>query len=533
MMNFIVLAALLSTSNVLESNETLSINSEQRLTVDSQDTFPLRVEKTSYFRGYIKSEKALDSVVVKDENGEVVKTLISVPTAELDLFWYVEKPGIYHIEIVAAEKCAVGVSILLNALDLKDNQYVSPDIPIISPIIAHTSQQLEQGNPAAEQEFWQQVFQQGGAPLIEHSDDDSTLITFLYRGHADNVRVLGTPYGGHAHLSQLGDTDIWFRSYQVPNSTRLSYRIAPNVPQLLDGESREQRRAVLATIKPDPLNFKPMLGKGDNLSSSASTVTLKTWSNDVFTQQSGNPKGTIADHTYVSPENARTRKISIYQPNEIYSISRDSPVLILFDGDAYLERVPTPLILDNLIANEKVPAMRAIFVNTPMPSMRAAELTPNKAYADFLADELMPWLCDTQNICPDAKNTVLSGSSFGGLASMYIALQHPDRFGKVLSQSGSFWWAPQASEIQSSHSNWMADVVGSKAKKDLEIYLTVGQFEVEPESNSILATNQQLYQALKSKGYKVAIQKGASGHDYFSWRAMLAGGLIALFNTEK
>ena len=240
---------------------------------------------------------------------------------ELDLFWYVEKPGIYHIEIVAAEKCAVGVSILLNALDLKDNQYVSPDIPIISPIIAHTSKQLEQGNFAAEQEFWQQVFQQGGAPLIEHSDDDSTLITFLYRGHVDNVRVLGTPYGGHAHLSQLGDTDIWFRSYQVPNSTRLSYRIAPNVPQLLDGESREQRRAVLATIKPDPLNFKPMLGKGDNLSSSASTVTLKTWSNDVFTQQSGNPKGTIADHTYVSPKNARTRKISIYQPNEIYSIS--------------------------------------------------------------------------------------------------------------------------------------------------------------------------------------------------------------------
>jgi enterochelin esterase family protein len=116
---------------------------------------------------------------------------------------------------------------------------------------------------------------------------------------------------------------------------------------------------------------------------------------------------------------------------------------------------------------------------------------------------------------------------------MYIALQHPDRFGKVLSQSGSFWWAPQASEIQSSHSNWMADVVGAEAKKDLEIYLTVGQFEVEPESNSILATNQQLYQALKSKGYKVAIEKGASGHDYFSWRVMLAGGLIALFNTEK
>ena len=84
-MNFIVLAALLSTSNALESNETLSINSEQRLAVDRQDTFPLRVEKTSYFRGYIKSEKALDSVVVKDENGEVVKTLISVPTAELDL----------------------------------------------------------------------------------------------------------------------------------------------------------------------------------------------------------------------------------------------------------------------------------------------------------------------------------------------------------------------------------------------------------------------------------------------------------------
>jgi enterochelin esterase family protein len=39
-----------------------------------------------------------------------------------------------------------------------------------------------------------------------------------------------------------------------------------------------------------------------------------------------------------------------------------------------------------------------------------------------------------------ADRTVVAGQSFGGLSSLYAGLNWPQRFGCVLSQSGSYWW---------------------------------------------------------------------------------------------
>lgn len=39
-----------------------------------------------------------------------------------------------------------------------------------------------------------------------------------------------------------------------------------------------------------------------------------------------------------------------------------------------------------------------------------------------------------------ADHTVVAGQSFGGLSSLYAGLNWPQRFGCILSQSGSYWW---------------------------------------------------------------------------------------------
>jgi len=513
----------------------LTQNEVKNIEVVTKETTNLIIERPTYYHGYIRSDTLLDQVTVIDSKGNSVKKLIKSPTKEVELFWYVDKSDHYKIEFITANKATANVEITLNSMMLKKNQYFSPETSIISPLIIETEKRLRESADQAEALFWQQVEKKGGTPLVEYTDNGTALVTFLYKGPANNVRVLGAPYGGHVHLSKLAKSDIWFHSYEVPIETRLSYRVAPNVPQLIDNKSREQRRAVLATAQPDPLNHSQEFSESDNLFGPASTLTLPSAPKDTITKTMGHPKGSVTDHIYQKDNDSLPRKISLYQPSKIYKIEKGSPLLILFDGDAYLDKVPTPVILDNLIAQKLVPPMRAVFVNTPIPSMRAEELTPNKGYPEFLANDLMPWLCKTKNICPTAENTVLSGSSFGGLASMYIAFQHPERFGKVLSQSGSFWWSPKpdATIFQASTEektvNWMVELYRSEPKKNLEIYLTVGLFEVTPELKSIMSTNRQLYQLLKSKGYSVAMQEAASGHDYFSWRVMLADGLIALF----
>ncbi|NOH95640.1 alpha/beta hydrolase-fold protein [Vibrio sp. 99-70-13A1] len=531
------------------SANTLELNKGQHYQVKSNETIKVHVGKPSYYRGGIKSTQVLNWAGVVDSNGEVIKTLINSPTKEAEIFWLINKPDDYEIQFVAqktstdlntsgetnsSNAAGVIVNVLLKTISLKDTQYVSPEERLISPKIQETAHQIQQNLADAETKFWHDVNTNGGTPLVEYTENNTAIVTFLYKGPAENVRVLGSPYGGHAHLSQLGNSHIWFRSFEVPADTRLSYRIAPNVPQIIETKGREQRRAVLATAQPDPLNQQPIYGAADNLFGLASTVTLANAPSDSITKSMGKPEGEIFDHLYQSDNEELSRKITFYQPNETYQTAKDAPLLILFDGDAYLEKVPTPLILDNLIALKKVPPMRAIFVNTPAPSLRAKELTPNKAYAAFMANELMPWLCQRWGICPKAENTILSGSSFGGLASMYISFQHPERFGKVISQSGSFWWAPQSElALYKEHDNWVAELVRSQPKKDIDIYLTAGVFEVEPHPNSILTTNHQLYQTLKSKGYSVHLQEASSGHDYFNWQVMLAEGLTSLFANSN
>lgn len=487
----------------------------------------IEINQLSYVRGVLVSDKPLKSAVIRNLEGKVVKSLLTEGERESDIYWLADGPDDYQLEIQPLAHQSAQVTLELKTLALKDDQVVSPEQEIVSPLLKATRNDIVSGKQAALDHFWQQI-DQAGTPLVEPADDGQSLITFLWRGKVANVRVLGSPYDGHAHLSRLPGSDIWYKSYTVPDDTRFSYRIAPDVPQLLSSEITrsgfEQRRAVLATSQADPLNHQPLFAQEDTRFGAASTLTLAKAPSDAVTQDQGHLPGTVTHYRYYSDRLDNQRTVSIYTPNEKYALTPQSPLLILFDGDAYLGRVPTPTILDNLIAQRKIPAMRAVFVNNPRPGLRGEELTPNAEFADFMAYEFKPYLCQAHQICPAGEDTILSGSSFGGLASLAIAFQHPESFGKVLSQSGSFWWRQEGEDEL-----WITQQLMDKTTKDIEIYLNAGVFEQGASDTGILQTNRLAYAGLKDKGYPVTFEEFSGGHDYFSWRVMLSHGLTQLF----
>lgn len=526
-MKWIVLITTLLVHTANVKAMTIKMDETQSFELNLAGENTLVVDKPGYYRGYVRSNRFINTLLAYSPNGELAKTLIGSKSKETEIFWLIEKVGNYQLKLDVASPESSKVQIKLSQIPLKDDQYVSAPSKITSPLIQRTKADLAEGKADSQSRFWQEI-SATGAPLVEYKQDGNAIITFLYRGEVNNVRLLGAPYGGHAQLSHIEGTDIWYRSFEVPDSTRLSYRLAPNVPQLSIDKNREQRKAVLATAQPDPLNIRPIFGPDSGLFGSASTLTLRKASSDRIAQEQGKPKGQITSFRFQSSTDLEPREITLYTPNSVYPVTKSSPLLILFDGEAYLNKVPTPRIMDNLIATKQVPPMRVLFINPPRPSLRAKELTPNKAFAQMMATELMPWLCTHHSVCPNAENTVLSGSSFGGLASMYIALEYPEHFGKVLSQSGSFWWQPK--EAERTQLSWMAQLVNSKPTQNLSIYLNAGLFETEPQYASILQTNQQLFSTLTEKGYRAHFQSAASGHDYFSWRVMLADGLNVLFS---
>ena len=62
-------------------------------------------------------------------------------------------------------------------------------------------------------------------------------------------------------------------------------------------------------------------------------------------------------------------------------------------------------------------------------------------YAAFLLDHLKPQMDHGLRTRPEAKWTAVGGSSMGGLVSLFLALNHPDVFGRVAALSPSVMWA--------------------------------------------------------------------------------------------
>ncbi|MGM9484277.1 alpha/beta hydrolase [Roseateles sp. NT4] len=62
------------------------------------------------------------------------------------------------------------------------------------------------------------------------------------------------------------------------------------------------------------------------------------------------------------------------------------------------------------------------------------------AYARFLVEELKPTIDAHFRTRTGRADTAVGGSSFGGLASMWLALHRPETFGAALVVSPSVWW---------------------------------------------------------------------------------------------
>ena len=114
-------------------------------------------------------------------------------------------------------------------------------------------------------------------------------------------------------------------------------------------------------------------------------------------------------------------------------------LVVLFDGYPYLNLIPGSVILDNLIAAGKIPPTVGVFISQ---RDREKEMAPNTAFNDFVVSELIPWTRANYNVTHAPKFTAIGGSSLGGLMAAYAGLRHPEIFGKIIAQSGSFWWSP-------------------------------------------------------------------------------------------
>jgi enterochelin esterase-like enzyme len=407
--------------------------------------------------------------------------------------------------------------------------------------------------------FWKQIKAEG-TPLTEPygSDGKYQLVTFLWRSKHDtrNVFVIGSFWGfagtaGAYSMHRIPNSDIWYLTLKLPTGARVNYQLSPNDPLTSEGPRAAQRAA---TRQADPFSLNPLSKCPPETSkfrcrsvAELPGVAPQPW----LVSKPGVAEGRVEKQTIKSAIQKIDRPFSVYTPANYKADGAPNALLILFDGEDLANDASPTTTLNNLIAAGKIPPTVAVFVNN-VSGRRLVDLVASDEFADFMAKELVPWVRSHYNVTKDAKKTVVTGYSAGGLTSVYVALRHPRVFGNVLSRSGAFWWSPEhnggicgarcpdsggrggdGSQDASTEGNFLVKEFLASPKLPLRFYLTAGTFEADTvgEGGNILETTRHLRDVLRAKGYQVHYQQFVGGHDGLSWRGALADGLIDLLGA--
>ena len=473
-----------------------------------------------YLRGHFLTANALADLTLVSASGHPVRQLVAAGD-ERRQFQFVVDAADQVLEVRGYGGGGRFELTLDRQVPVASQQ--APEREFLSPTIAEVARVIADGGDT--EAFWQQVAR-AGTPLVEPGPDGRRILTFLYRGAERNVRLFGAPSSNHEQLARLGQSDIWFRSFEAPDSTRLSYQLAPDVPDL-PGTARERRVAILATAKADPLNLTPWPADAVDVYQQNSTVTLDKAPPQPWLSPGTEVRGSLETLRFASEALGNQRDIQIYRSAGFDPANPDHLLLLVFDGDAYTSQVPTPTILDNLVAAGELPAVMAVFIGNPDREARSRELPANPLFARVLAQELVPWLQHQTGMEPLAERTILAGSSYGGLASATVALAYPEVFGNVLSMSGSFWWHPPGTPAH--EQEYVARQLVGMDTVPVRFFLSAGLFEGHrSDMAGILETSRHLRDLLAAKGFPVRHREYAAGHDYFAWQGVLAAGLLAL-----
>jgi enterochelin esterase family protein len=251
------------------------------------------------------------------------------------------------------------------------------------------------------------------------------------------------------------------------------------------------------------------------------------------------PAGTITHERFRSEMLGNERDLWIHVPHG-FENAVEPGLFVHFDGERCLQVLELPLVLDNLFAAGAIPPVVTAMVGNVD---RGNELPCNPEFARMLAEELATLMRSRFGLSADPRKAVLAGQSYGGLASAWIAFQHPDVFGNVLSQSGSFWWKPNplndGLEILPGDVPdyaWLTSRFVEAPAEPIRFFQEVGTLELgsfrASTGPNMVECNRHFRDVLKAKGYDVAYREIPGGHDYVWWRGTIADGLIHLLSAK-
>jgi enterochelin esterase family protein len=338
-------------------------------------------------------------------------------------------------------------------------------------------------------------------------------------------------------MERLLDTDLWYKTFQLQKGARFIYQFATNLP---DPKEWGGVTRFAGAVRNDPLNPLQYVERWNEFNpyevSTYSALELPSAAPQVWNNvQPKVPTGRVQRDKFVSKILGNERPIWIYTPHGYSASKKHYGLLVLSDGGLYVNAAHVATTLDNLIAAGVIPPLVAVMVDNPN---RWRELSCNPTYADFLAQEIVPWARANYHATDRPEQTIIGGSSLGGLQAAFVGLRHPEVFGNVLSQSGAFDWKPEGEKEY----EWLNRQFAASPRLPLRFSFEAGLLEgtwwwrsLQRDGSPqppLLMVNRNLRDTLTSKGYPVHYTEFNGNHGLLNWRGTLASHLIALVGIK-
>jgi enterochelin esterase-like enzyme len=257
-----------------------------------------------------------------------------------------------------------------------------------------------------------------------------------------------------------------------------------------------------------------------------------------LTAKPGVPKGKVVKFTLNAAESKfypntglrdwkPTRSVTVYIPSQ-YVRGTPAPLLLTHDElGARGNQLAT--ILDNMIADHRLPAMVAVMVahggGDARGSERGAEYdTVSGKYAEFIEAEVLPRVAKDYNVTftkdPDGRATM--GGSSGGAVAFTMAWFRPDLYHRVLTYSGTYTnnETPKDPALPNGAWEYHQHLIPQTPAKPLRVWLEAGANDngstnTAADLHNWVIANERMAAVLKAKGYhcQFVYAEGAGHND--------------------
>lgn len=411
-------------------------------------------------------------------------------------------------------------------------------------------------------DWWERV-RERGTPLIEAQTPHRCQVTFLWRDPEGDERLSSTRHvwlcincltDHHAmqppiSLVRIAGTDVWYYTMLLDARWCGSYCFIPDdgeqgltQPQQVDASQnasariqqwhslRAWWRSLLARGQADSLNLGRswVAGRGHATSALHMPRALiadvwKRWDQGECLPDPARAAAWWQQHEWKSPLLNNTRSVWVMTTGRRSPSTR--PLAVFLDGQFWTQQMPLPGALIDMTRKGQLPEATYLFIDSIDNVTRRRELTCNPLFWRAVEEELLPQAQCWARFDDTPGSALVAGQSFGGLSALYAGLHWPERFGRVLAQSGSFWWPRRELMLLDSFPEdacWllqqMEQGVGKALK--LELYLEAGRQE-----HLIHHVHERLMNVLEQQHHHVHYRVREGGHDALWWRDGLLSGL--------